>query len=176
MKVAAIITEYNPFHNGHKFHIEETKRITGADYIIVIMSGNFVQRGEPSIIDKYSRTSMALGNGADSILELPTCYACSSAEYFAYGAISILNKLGIVDYLCFGSECNHIEHMHTIAQILANPTKSFTSYLNECLKKGNSYPKARELALINHFRNNTDFNSQDIKNIISSPNNILGIE
>ena len=176
MKIAAIIAEYNPFHNGHKFHIEETKRITGADYIIAIISGNFVQRGEPAIIDKYQRTTMALNNGIDLVLELPTYFACSSAEYFTYGAISILDKLGVVDYLCFGSECNNIELLNTIAKILANPSEDFTNYLNNCLKKGHSFPKSRELALLNQLKDNSNISTTEIKEIISSPNNILGIE
>ncbi|HKL99020.1 MAG TPA: nucleotidyltransferase family protein, partial [Mobilitalea sp.] len=85
MKVAGIITEYNPFHNGHKLHIDETRRVTGADYVIAVMSGNFVQRGAPAILDKYSRAKMALNNGVDIVLELPVCYATGSAEYFALG-------------------------------------------------------------------------------------------
>ena len=93
MKIAGIIAEYNPFHNGHKYHIEETKKITGADAIIVVMSGNFVQRGEYSICDKWSRATMALLNGADLVVELPVVYACQSAEFFAKGAVSLLEEL-----------------------------------------------------------------------------------
>src|SRR5690554_2763699 len=99
MKVVGIVAEYNPFHNGHMYHIEEAKKLTGADYLVVIMSGNFVQRGGPAIIDKYARAQAAIEYGADLVLELPVIYATASAEYFALGAISLLDKLGIVDYL-----------------------------------------------------------------------------
>ena len=139
MKVAAIIAVYNPFHNGHKYHIEKTKELTGADYIIAIISGNYVQRGTPAIIDKYSRTKMALSNGVDLVIELPTCYATASAEYFAYGAVSILNQLGVVDYLCFGSECADIDTLHYIANILVKNPPEFSRILNK---------KIRSLALI----------------------------
>ena len=100
MKIAGIIAEYNPFHNGHKFHLEQVKKITGADYVIVVMSGDFTQRGTPAIIDKYSRAKMAVACGADLVLEIPAYYACGSAEYFAEGAIDLLDKLGICDSIC----------------------------------------------------------------------------
>ena len=99
MKTAGIIAEYNPFHLGHSYHIEETRRLTGADYIIIIMSGNFTQRGRAAIMDKYSRAEYALKHGADLVLELPVCFAASSARYFAFGAVSLLSRLGVVDYL-----------------------------------------------------------------------------
>ena len=105
MNITGIITEYNPFHNGHKFNLEEAKKQTNCDGVICIMSGNFVQRGGPAIVDKWQRTEMALNNGVDLIIELPTFYAVSSAEFFAKGAVSILNSLGVVDNIFFGSEC-----------------------------------------------------------------------
>ena len=109
MKIVGIIAEYNPFHKGHEFHIEKAKKITGADAAIIIMSGDYVQRGIPSIMPKHLRTQMALACGADVVLELPVCYATGSAEYFATGAVSLLEALGCVDYLCFGSECGEIK-------------------------------------------------------------------
>ena len=177
MKVAAIIAEYNPFQNGHKFHIEKTKELTGADYVIAIISGNYVQRGTPAIIDKYSRTEMALSCGVDLVIELPTCYATASAEYFAYGAVSILNQLGIVDYLCFGSECDDIETLHYIAKILISNPPEFSKLLNSYLKKGNSFPKARHLA-INDYLGKVDDNIDldKLNSVLASPNNILGLE
>lgn len=171
MKIAGIIAEYNPFHNGHKYHIEQTRKITGADYIIVVMSGNFTQRGTPAIIDKYSRAHMALENGADMVLELPSCYACGSAEYFADGAIALLDKLGCVDYVCFGSECGDIEMLRPIAEILAKEPDDYREVLKAELKNGATFPRARNRALthcIPSFAEN--------ENIIGSPNNILGIE
>ena len=104
MKTAGIIAEYNPFHKGHAYHIEQTRNITGADYVIGIMSGDFVQRGTPAIIDKYQRTISALSCGCDLVLELPCIYSTSSAEFFASGAVLLLDSLGICDFLSFGSE------------------------------------------------------------------------
>ena len=177
MKVAAVIAEYNPFHNGHKYHIEKTKELTGSDYIIAIISGNYVQRGTPAIIDKYSRTTMALSNGVDLVIELPTCYATASAEYFAYGAVSILNQLGVVDYLCFGSECADIDTLHYIANILVKDPPEFSRILNSYLKEGKSFPKARHLALIEYLSNKTKLIDIDKLNaVLDTPNNILGIE
>ena len=118
MKITGIIAEYNPFHNGHLYQIRKARESTGADYIIVVMSGNHMQRGTPALIDKYSRAKMALSGGADMVIELPTCYATASAEYFAMGAISILNQLGCVDSVCFGSESGDITMLSKIAHPL----------------------------------------------------------
>lgn len=118
MKIAGLIAEYNPFHNGHLYHIQETKRITGADAVIVVMSGDYVQRGVPAIMPKRLRAEMALKCGADAVFELPVCYATGSAELFATGAVSLLDSLGIVDCLCFGSECSDLRSMEMIADIL----------------------------------------------------------
>ena len=108
MKVTGLITEYNPFHNGHLYHIQKSKEYTDADYIIVVMSGDYVQRGTPAVIDKYLRAQMALEAGADLVLLLPVAYSCASAEYFAIGAVSLLDKLGIVNSICFGSESGNL--------------------------------------------------------------------
>ena len=118
MKVNGIIAEYNPFHNGHKYQLDESLRLTGADYTVVIMSGDFVQRGAPALLDKHLRAEMALRCGADLVLEIPSIYSASSAEYFAMGAVSVLDKLGVVTHLCFGSECDDIDIMTKIAKIL----------------------------------------------------------
>jgi len=118
MKVAGIIAEYNPLHNGHAYHIRKVKELTKADYVIVVMSGNFTQRGIPALMDKYSRAKMALKAGADLVLELPLCYSSGSAEYFASGAVALLDKLGMVDCICFGSECADIRILTEIADIL----------------------------------------------------------
>jgi len=177
MKVVGLVTEYNPFHNGHKYHIEEAKRVAGADYTVAVMSGNFVQRGTPAVIDKYSRAEMALKNGVDLVLELPVCYATGSAEFFAHGAISLLDKLGIVDYLCFGSECGDIELIQTAAEFLNNTPDSFENILSSSLKKGLTYPAAR-LKALEHSLSQSDNSkrSQDILKLLAEPNNILGIE
>ena len=113
MKITGVIAEYNPFHNGHRYHLEQTRAISGADYIIAVISGDFMQRGVPALIHKYARTEMALQNGADLVLELPAVYAAGSAEFFAMGAVSLLDRLGSVDSLCFGSECGSLKPLKT---------------------------------------------------------------
>lgn len=171
MVVNGIIAEYNPFHNGHAKHIQLSKKKTGADYTIVALSGNFVQRGAPSLIDKFTRAQMALENGADLVLEIPTIYSASSAEYYAKGAVSLLDKLGIVNYLCFGSESGDLGILQRIAKIFANEPKEYSELLQKNLKLGNSYPLARTNALVEY-----DPSLYDATRILSTPNNILAIE
>ena len=125
MKITGIITEYNPFHNGHLYHLNTAKKVTNCHGIVCIMSGNFVQRGEPAIIDKWKRTEMALLNGVDLVIELPTFYAVSSAEFFAKGAVDILNNIGVVDNIFFGSECGDINLLYKIAEVLTKEPKEF---------------------------------------------------
>lgn len=170
MNITGIITEYNPFHNGHLYHLNEAKKTTKANGIVCIMSGNFVQRGGPAIIDKWQRTQMALENGVDLIIELPTYYAVSSAEFFATGAVSILHHIGIVDSIFFGSECGNIEHLTKISNALVNEDVSFKFLLKKYMNKGLTFAKAREMSLIEFLNDDT------IKDIISNSNNILGIE
>ena len=124
MKIVGLIAEYNPFHNGHKYHIEKSKEVTGADHVIVIMSGNFVQRGTPAVMPKSIRVKAALEAGASMVLELPTCYATGSAEYFAKGAIATLHKLQCIDSICFGSECGDISLLNQVAEILSEEPAS----------------------------------------------------
>jgi len=169
--VLGIIAEYNPFHNGHLYHLEKSKKLTGCDYTIAIMSGNFTQRGSTSIIDKWEKTKMALSNGIDLVIELPTLYSISSGENFADGAIKILNSLNIVDYLSFGTEVQDINILNKIAEILYKEPNEYKSILAAELKKGISFPKARENALFVYSGN-----SEEYLNILSCPNNILGIE
>jgi len=176
MKIVGLITEYNPFHNGHKYHIEEAKRITGADYVIAVMSGNFVQRGIPAIIDKYQRAEMALLHGVDLVLELPVCYATASAEYFAHGAVSLLNKLGIVDCICFGSECGDINLLQEAANFLLNTPQAFENHLQSFIKEGLTYPAARLKALKHYLKEKHVSNADVLSQVLTEPNNILGIE
>ena len=170
-RVLGIIAEYNPFHNGHFYHISKSKQETNAQYIIAVISGNFVQRGNTSIINKWTKARMALLNGVDLVIELPTIYSISSAENFAEGAIKIFNSLGVVDTLSFGMETNDISTLNNIANVLYNEPKEYITMLSHELKKGNSFPKARENALMMYLN--------DIKryaNVLSGSNNILGIE
>jgi len=185
MKVAGIIAEYNPFHNGHKYHINKVRETTGVDYCIVIMGGDFTQRGEPAIIDKYMRAEMALRCGADLVLELPVCFACSSAPGFAESAVSLLDDLGVVDYLAFGSECGDISMLKEASNILAKEPSTYSTALKAGIRSGLSYPSAQAKALIDYISQNiahsSDYSlamsdSQELSMLLSSPNNILGIE
>ena len=169
--VLGIITEYNPFHNGHVLHLKESKKITDADFTIAIMSGNFTQRGETSIFNKWTKTEMALRQGVDLVIELPTIYAISSAENFAQGAIKILSTLGIIDYISFGSEIGEIKALNDVAEILYREPKEFSDLIKNQLRSGLSYPKAREIALSLYFGNSPKYTD-----VLQNPNNILGVE
>lgn len=171
MQINGIIAEYNPFHNGHKYQLEAARDKRGADYTIVVMSGNFVQRGTPAILDKYIRTEMALSNGADLVLELPAIYATGSAEYFATGAVALLDRLGVVDSLCFGSECGQIQALSKLASILLEEPDAYKARLRIKLRQGYSFPHARSMALIEYCPE-----LRDTLELFNSPNNILGIE
>nr|WP_308497107.1 nucleotidyltransferase family protein [uncultured Agathobacter sp.] len=176
MKVAGVITEYNPFHNGHKYQLEQIKRQTSADYIVVVMSGDFVQRGEPAIIDKYERTRMALLSGADLVLELPSVFATASAEFFAGGGVSVLKNTGIVDTLCYGVESVDHELTKLVAGVLKNPPSEYSASLARLIQGGMSFPAARSRALCEYFRDTYDSASEKLDTFIASPNNILAIE
>lgn len=169
--VLGIVCEYNPFHNGHLHHLNESKKITHSDYSIAIMTGNFTQRGDVSIIDKWSKTRMAIESGVDLVIELPTLYAISSAENFANGAIKLLDSLKIVDYLSFGSECEDISVLNDIANVLCAEPDEYKTLLSHELSRGVSFPKAREKALMMYLNDVRRF-----ANVLSAPNNILGIE
>lgn len=173
MNVVGLITEYNPFHKGHEYHIRKAKELTGADVCVVIMSGNYVQRGTPAFIDKHTRTRIALNHGADVVFELPLPFACSSAEYFATAAVTLLEKLGIINHICFGSECQDISKLNHIASILVDAKNNSAHELNllikENVKAGLSYASARSTALSVYL-------SEDCSSILDMPNNILAIE
>lgn len=169
--VLGIVSEYNPFHNGHILHLKKSLELTKADFTVAIMSGNFTQRGDTSLVDKWAKTEMALKQGIDLVLELPTIYAISSAENFASGAIKILNSLGIVDYLSFGSEVGDIKPIDDVATILAKEPRDFSEILKRQLRSGLSYPKARELAMQMFFGSSPIYTE-----VLQNPNNILGVE
>lgn len=168
MNVTAIICEYNPLHRGHLYHIEAARKETNADFIVAIMSGNFVQRGTPAILDKYARAEAALRSGVDLVLELPTIYATASAEYFAQGAVSLANALGIVTHLSFGSEKGQAENFMEAAQLLLIEPAEMKLPLKEALKNGLSYPAARAYAV--------KASHPEFSDILDAPNNILGVE
>lgn len=169
--ILGIVSEYNPFHNGHLHHLNYSKKITNSSFTIAVMSGNFTQRGDTALVDKWTRAEMALKAGVDLVIELPTLYAISSAENFADGAVKILNSLGVVDYISFGSEIGEIAPLNEIASILYKEPKEFSNLISRQLKSGLSYPKARELAISMYFGSSRKFTE-----ILENPNNILGIE
>lgn len=170
MKVAGIIVEYNPFHKGHEYHIAETRRVTGADFVVAVMSGNFTQRGIPACLDKFTRAECALSCGADVVLELPFCYATGSAEYFAEGAVTILEKLGCVDSLCFGTEANVPIQIYTeTAAFLCKEPPEYKKALQDGLRAGLTFPQARLLAA-------RPFLGDAAISLLESPNALLGLE
>ncbi|MCL2573387.1 MAG: nucleotidyltransferase family protein [Defluviitaleaceae bacterium] len=168
-KVCGIITEYNPFHNGHAYHLDRSRREVGAQDVIAVMSGDFVQRGEPAMLDKYRRAQMAINCGVDIVLELPVAWATSSAEGFADGACRVLAATNIVDTLCFGSEIGEISPLWDIARQLCRETDEFKQVLKTNLAEGVSFPMARATAIATTM-------GDDAADIINHPNNILGIE
>ena len=177
MNISGIIVEYNPLHNGHVYHINKTKELTNCDALICVMSGNFTQRGIPSSIDKWTKTKMALNNGVDLVIELPAIYSVSSADFFSFGAVSLLNSLGIVDNICFGSEHGNINDIYNISNILLQEPIEFKLLLKTYLSKGISYPLARSNALYDYLMNSKlDISNLLLDNFLNSPNNILGIE
>ncbi|MBQ4069047.1 MAG: nucleotidyltransferase [Lachnospiraceae bacterium] len=177
MSIVGIIAEFNPFHNGHKYMIEQAKKITGATNVVVVMSGNYVQRGTPAICNKHVRTKMAIESGCDVVIELPVVYSCGSAKYFAEGAINLLDSLGCIDYIAFGSEYSDSEYLTHIADILSKEPIYFKERLNHYLKNGFSYPYSRENALYDYLLStDKDYNENSFRNVMSSPNCILAIE
>ncbi len=174
MKVCGIVAEYNPFHNGHKYQIEQIRKETNADVIIAVMSGNFMQRGVPASFDKWARTKMALDGGVDMVIELPTIYSLSSAEFFASGAVSILNSLNCVDYISFGAKTDDLAFLKDIATFLNNEPADYKDALQKELKKGVSYPAARSKCIKQFF--DTKYDSKIIEETLLDSNNILAIE
>ena len=169
MKFCGIICEFNPFHNGHEYLIKEAKKITG-EGIVCLMSGNFVQRGEPAIQEKYERAEQAIMAGADAVLELPTIYACSNAENFAFGAIKTLTALG-VKYLAFGVENAELETLQKIAKIKFENSEAFVSSFKNEIENGICYNTALKRAISKEFDDNIE-----IEELLKKPNNILAIE
>lgn len=177
MRTAGIIAEYNPFHNGHQYHIEETRKKTGADFIVTAISGDFVQRGAPALLDKYDRAAMALENGADLVLELPVTAALSSAEGFASGGVCLFEKLRITDMISFGCEDDSNDSLFLqTAQLLAEEPDAYREELARLLRQGMSYPKAREQAVCAYLAPQSEQDAAQLSRLLSEPNNILGLE
>lgn len=161
-----IVVEYNPFHNGHALHLQKSKEKTGSDVVIAVMSGNFLQRGEPAIVNKFARTQMALMAGIDIVVELPYAFATQKAETFAKGAVQLLSALGC-DYLCFGSEAGSIDTFHHTGEFMCQHEDELNRHVRYFMEKGYSYPKANALAF-------QKLNPPEDILDLSKPNNILG--
>ncbi len=176
MKVLGLIAEYNPFHYGHKHHLKSSLKETNCNYSLALMSGSFVQRGMPSFIDKWTKAKMAVDNGVDLVIELPTLYSCQSAELFALGAIRILNSMKVIDYLSFGSEEGDLRLLKIISNILLEEPVGFKENLSRHLSLGYSFPVSRSLALVDYLDSNSSLDKNKIKDLLKKSNNILGIE
>ncbi|OPJ56924.1 nucleotidyltransferase [Alkalithermobacter paradoxus] len=178
MKVLGVIVEYNPFHNGHLHHLLESKKATNSTHTIAVMSGHFLQRGEPALFDKWSRAKMAVNSGVDLVIELPTIFSSQSAEFFAHGSICALESTNVVDSVCFGSEIGNIDILYKISEILINEPPEFKSELKSHIANGDLFPVARSRALFSYINNNKliSISEGELLHILNSPNNILGIE
>jgi len=179
-KVAGIIAEYNPIHDGHIYHLKKTREMSKADFVVAVMSGYFTQRGAPAVLGKWERARAAVDAGVDLVLEMPFMYACSSAEYFARGGVGVLAGLGCTDYISFGSECGDISMLKKAASIFANESEDYRAALKEALSEGESFPVAREEAFASALKNSyptlKPSEKQQLLEVIREPNNILGIE
>ena len=163
-----IIAEYNPFHNGHKYHLEQALTESGADICVSVISGNFTQRGEIALLDKWTRAEMAVRNGVNLVVEMPTVFACSNAGYFSEAGVEILEALG-TDFICFGSESGNTEELSSIARGIESNSHKLEEEIISGVKAGLSYPRARSQAILKLFGENA-------ASVIESPNNILAIE
>ncbi|OGD14232.1 hypothetical protein A2V47_04785 [Candidatus Atribacteria bacterium RBG_19FT_COMBO_35_14] len=181
MKILGIITEYNPFHNGHLYHLFKAKEITRADYVVAVMSGNFLQRGEPAIINKWARTKMALNAGVDLIIELPFVFSTQDANGFAFGAVKLLDSLKIIDYLCFGCETDNLDTLYSISNFLDAEPQKYKELIVYYSKKGYEFPKARSQALCEYHRilgleGLEKISTLELSKLLKYPNNILALE
>lgn len=175
MKIAGIIAEYNPFHRGHAYQIKETRKRTGADIVVAVISGSFVQRGAPALFDAHARAHLALLGGADLVFELPSANACQSAEFFAEAGVRLLDGLGCVDVLSFGSECGDLDALKRLARILCEEPASYREVLKARLREGASFPAARQEALSACLAREEGGDPKEAE-LLLSPNNILGVE
>lgn len=168
MKILGITAEYNPFHNGHKYHIEESRKVTGADCVVAVISGSFTQRGEAAILDKWERSRLAVDNGIDLVVELPFVYACAEAQRFAAGAVDILKGLG-AEVISFGSESGDISALRKTAGLLEEKAGEIGELRTSLMKRGDSYAKAGQLAA-------EEIIGREAAALMLSPNNILALE
>lgn len=173
MRTVGLIVEYNPFHNGHSYHLQQSRKITEADAVVAVMSGNFLQRGEPALVDKWTRTRMALQGGCDLVIELPVAYATQAAEWFAYGAVSLLEATGVVDAFCFGTESGRLSPLLRAAELAAEEPEPFKAILKQRLDTGIAYPQAYSGAISEYAALQGD--SEAAGFAYDQPNHTLGL-
>lgn len=176
MNIVGLITEYNPFHNGHRLHLQKAAALTDAGAVVVVMSGSFLQRGEPALFNKWARTGMALAGGADVVIELPAAFATRSARQFAAGAVRILDATGIITHLCFGSELGEIEPMQRLAAIIREEPPELKKIIKKHLHTGVTLPVAESRALAEYAESAENGILASDLVVLNKPNNILGIE
>jgi len=181
MKTLGIITEYNPFHNGHLYHLSKAKEITGADYVVAVMSGNFLQRGEPAIINKWARAKMALNTGVDLVIELPFVFSTQDANGFAFGAVKLLDSLQIIDFLCFGCETDNLNILYSISNFLHTEPQKYKELILHNSKNGYEFPRVRAQALCEYHRifgidGLEKISPLELNKLLKHPNNILALE
>ena len=170
MKICGVICEYNPFHNGHKYMLDRARAESGCDYLICIMSGNFTQRGEIAVCDKFTRAEWAVRGGADAVIELPAAFAVSPAELFAKGAVKLMTSLSCFDCLAFGAESGSAESFISTAKALSEENRDLKGLVKEKLKQGLSLVRARSEAIAKLEPQGVDVE------LLNAPNNILGVE
>lgn len=173
MRTVGLIVEYNPFHNGHLYHLRQSAKITKADAVVAVMSGNFLQRGEPAMWDKWTRTRMALAGGCDLVIELPVAYAAQAAEWFAHGAVSLLEATGVVDAFCFGTESGRLDPLLRAAELTAEEPTAFRTLLKSKLETGMSYPTAYSETIQTYLQEQGCDEATDFP--FDQPNHTLGL-
>jgi len=181
LKILGIIVEYNPFHSGHLYHLFKAKEITGADYVVAVISGNFLQRGEPAIINKWARTKMALNAGVDLIIELPFVFSTQDANGFAFGAVKLLDSFQIIDYLCFGCETENLDTLCSVSNFLHIEPQKYKELIVYNSKNGYEFPRARSQALCEYHRifgidGLEKISTLELSKLLKYPNNILALE
>jgi len=180
MSTLGIIAEYNPFHNGHLYHLQKSKQLTEAEFSIAVMGGNFLQRGEPAILNKWTRTKMALSAGVDLVIELPFVFASQDSHGFAQAGIRLLDSLGVVDYVAFGCENEKIETFANLAKLIRAEPPYLKKIIKDGVKKGNSFPKIREKAITSFYqkyaKNLSNISLNEVREILNQSNNILALE
>lgn len=173
MRTVGLIVEYNPFHNGHLYHLQQSRKISGADAVVAVMSGHFLQRGEPALMDKWTRAQTALEGGCDLVIELPVAYATQAAEWFGYGAVSLLEATGVVDAFCFGTESGDLAPLSLAAKLIANEPQAFKETLKRHLDLGTSYPSAYSSAVSEYLEAEGCTSASSFA--FSEPNHTLGL-